>query len=1058
MPVLHDLAPEERTEVLKPALAMLNTQEFAAALAGRAESGSLLSAMPPPMLADLLKELPQSLDGAQLASVLPAEQLQLWGVKLLSAAPESTQKGWLTQLLEQLKGTLSHSVLSSLLVSVLPAEVFAYAYANLAMDERLLMLRNIYELKRLGAVSPAPWSKQEVDVLKELLELSGHGGDSNASSLANSPFTSPVASARLAGATRQAGGMNRCRRGSVVGAMLEGPPSTLRSMQRVQLMPLDQISRTIAEIYQKKIKDDNATDGKGKLRCSMAKFISNFLLRQYGMKSMAEKALRELTATVRAYSHAGESSLVRVRMFGEMAGMLKDAQGSRPPWNDRKTDFFLYMMLRLARCFKEEAAASASPGAAGQRTTEDVARMRASVMSRTRRAQPGLTHRMSVSTGGGANSNRDLSIKDVLCREEVIISFAGIQSVIEMAVPSAHVCADFLSRLQALCQSEECDIRERPGHVHMDDVLELAMLVWDEQEEAEAPRVEQLLQTTFQKADVEGSGRMSFHSFEKFCLGLPQQLEENQVLDLFDEAIRFTEEISGESSDSVLPEGFARIVREHNLMSLTKDGTLVDVLAAGRQEAMASVSKPGARGAAAERDGDRRASSSHGRAPSITEITSAKAVAASVRDRVRRTVIKTSSSKANERSPMSTSDRKQSFSSVKPESVHKVIQTAVQSHFLFRHLDAAMHRELVQRMVPVSVVPGQDVIKQGDKGDYFYIAERGTFDVLVNDAKVHTYNASPEESRHPCFGELALLYAKPRAATIRAASTGKLWGLDRRGFRSVQMFSSGVDLTKILRRMDVLASLPFNQLQTLMNHMVEYNFSGGEYVFHQGDVGNTMFVIVQGNAIVTKAISASSSVLDDENEEEVMQLDEEMYFGERALIDDMPRAASVRALTSLKCMGIDRTTFERLLGPLQHIIDADRQRREREASAQKMQLEAAGLSGASFSSFRFEAPMARLDTGGLFAVQHLTSREPYTVRAESKHKIFELEQADRVGRELEIMRATSVHGHFSMLPAMICTFASPLALFALFKARIACDLSYFLEQVRAHARHRPRPF
>ena len=28
-------------------------------------------------------------------------------------------------------------------------------------------------------------------------------------------------------------------------------------------------------VYQKKIKDDNATDGKGKLRCSMAKFISN---------------------------------------------------------------------------------------------------------------------------------------------------------------------------------------------------------------------------------------------------------------------------------------------------------------------------------------------------------------------------------------------------------------------------------------------------------------------------------------------------------------------------------------------------------------------------------------------------------------------------------------------------------------------------------------------------------------------------------------------------------------------------------------------------------------
>ena len=44
-----------------------------------------------------------------------------------------------------------------------------------------------------------------------------------------------------------------------------------------------------------------------------------------------------------------------------------------------------------------------------------------------------------------------------------------------------------------------------------------------------------------------------------------------------------------------------------------------------------------------------------------------------------------------------------------------------------------MHREIVQRMVAVSVTAGQDVIKQGDKGDYFYVAERGVYDVLVGE-------------------------------------------------------------------------------------------------------------------------------------------------------------------------------------------------------------------------------------------------------------------------------------------------------------------------------------
>ena len=380
----------------------------------------------------------------------------------------------------------------------------------------------------------------------------------------------------------------------------------------------------------------------------------------------------------------------------------------------------------------------------------------------------------------------------------------------------------------------------------------------------------------------------------------------------------------------------------------------------------------------------------------------------------------------------------------KPEEVHNVIRTAVRSNFLFRHLNDAMLRELVLQMVPIHVTPNQTVIKQGDKGDFFYVAEKGSYDVLVDDVRVHTYVAQPEMGKFPCFGELALLYAKPRAASVVASEEGTLWGLDRRGFRSVQMFSTGVDLTKLLRKMDILSSLPFNSLQLLMNAMQEVSYHGGEYVFRCGDKGDSMYVIMRGNAIVTKPAALGADEAEDD-EEEIMQLEEHMYFGERALLDNAPRAASVRAITPLQCMCIDRATFEKLLGPLQGIIDADRQRREREAALQQMQLEAAGLTGATHSSFRIEAPIVRLDSGGLLAVQHLGTSRTYTVRAEAKVKLLDLEQTDRVARELAIMRRIGAVGHLPMLPACLCTFASPVALFALFKARIACELSFFLE-------------
>jgi cAMP-dependent protein kinase regulator len=64
--------------------------------------------------------------------------------------------------------------------------------------------------------------------------------------------------------------------------------------------------------------------------------------------------------------------------------------------------------------------------------------------------------------------------------------------------------------------------------------------------------------------------------------------------------------------------------------------------------------------------------------------------------------------------------------------------------------------------IKVRVEHGEDLIVQGEEGDFFYIIEKGKFSILVNSQ----YVGSIEEGRS--FGELALLYNNPRAATIRA--------------------------------------------------------------------------------------------------------------------------------------------------------------------------------------------------------------------------------------------------------------------------------------------------
>ena len=47
------------------------------------------------------------------------------------------------------------------------------------------------------------------------------------------------------------------------------------------------------------------------------------------------------------------------------------------------------------------------------------------------------------------------------------------------------------------------------------------------------------------------------------------------------------------------------------------------------------------------------------------------------------------------------------------------------------------------------------------------------------------------------------------------------------------------------------------------------------------------------------------------------------YFGEMALLDDELRKASVVASSDCECFVLDRATFSRILGSMQHIINRE---------------------------------------------------------------------------------------------------------------------------------------
>lgn len=217
-------------------------------------------------------------------------------------------------------------------------------------------------------------------------------------------------------------------------------------------------------------------------------------------------------------------------------------------------------------------------------------------------------------------------------------------------------------------------------------------------------------------------------------------------------------------------------------------------------------------------------------------------------------------------------------------------------------------------MFPVVCASGDVIIKQGDEGDNFYVIDQGGVDIFVNE----TYVGSIGEGAS--FGELALIYGTPRAATIKAKSDSKLWGIDRTSYRRILMGSTirkRKTYEEFLAKVPILASLDEWERLTVADSLEPVQFEEGQEVIRQGEPGEDFFIIVEGSAVVLKKSSPDAEPV------EVGKLGPSAYFGEIALLLDRPRAATVvaeRGCGALKCVKMDRARFERVLGPCGDIL------------------------------------------------------------------------------------------------------------------------------------------
>ena len=169
------------------------------------------------------------------------------------------------------------------------------------------------------------------------------------------------------------------------------------------------------------------------------------------------------------------------------------------------------------------------------------------------------------------------------------------------------------------------------------------------------------------------------------------------------------------------------------------------------------------------------------------------------------------------------------------------------------------------------------------------------------------------------FGERALITGEPRAATITAQTKVLLMALDRDAFNSLlgpilDLLTHNSNL-RVLNSVKLFANLTNSERRKICQSFDLESFAVNAIIIKQGDPGSKFYILKSGT---TKVVA---------DEKEVGQLVAGSYFGEMALLDDETRKASVIATSDCECFVLDRATFTRILGSMQHIISREANQR-----------------------------------------------------------------------------------------------------------------------------------
>ncbi|HZJ64659.1 MAG TPA: cyclic nucleotide-binding domain-containing protein, partial [Kofleriaceae bacterium] len=241
---------------------------------------------------------------------------------------------------------------------------------------------------------------------------------------------------------------------------------------------------------------------------------------------------------------------------------------------------------------------------------------------------------------------------------------------------------------------------------------------------------------------------------------------------------------------------------------------------------------------------------------------------------------------------------------------------------LLSSLSEAAFRRVLGTLVLRRMPAGALVIREGEPGNAFFFVASGQLRVYATDGLGRETELA-RLGENAVFGEMALLSAQPRSASVSCLTEVDLLEVGRQALASladelgpVAEALHGFTRERLLANLMATSPLfrPFNRLQQrdLLRRFTSHDVAPGTVVIHEGEQGRGLFVVLSGELDVSRRSADGSAV-------PLGGLRTGDVFGEMAMLRHAQTTATVIAVRPATVLFLGREYVERVVAAVPEI-------------------------------------------------------------------------------------------------------------------------------------------